>query len=155
MAVGIAAELLRKQTGKNSNWDEPIFYGNKEMTFKLFTFKGYRIRYLQLNKCKHSLEGVILFELPFDICQQTGFVQSACLKHILSKVHLHFHRQKFDHRRQQIKWRGGKYRRRVLWNALYLPTKSQKQKHDSKRVRKSRLNSIFCWKGKMLNSSCV
>lgn len=29
---------VEKTTRRNSSWDEPIFYGKKDMMFKLFTF---------------------------------------------------------------------------------------------------------------------
>lgn len=42
-----------KTNKKNSNWDEPILDGNKEMTFKWHF--GYWIQYLLFNKFKHFL----------------------------------------------------------------------------------------------------
>lgn len=67
-----------KTNKKNSDWDEPKLHGNKEMVFNYSLF-GYWIQYLMVNKFKHSPEDITIFELPFDICRQNWFVQSASL----------------------------------------------------------------------------
>lgn len=68
MAVGIAVGLLRKQTGETATEMSQSFMEIKRgcLNYSLF---GYQVRYLRLKKFKHSLEGIIIFELPFDICQ--------------------------------------------------------------------------------------
>lgn len=78
MAVGIAVELLRKQTRKTAVEMSQHFMEIKRWHLN-YSFLGYWMQYLLVNKFKYSLEDNITFELPFDICKQNCFVQSAGL----------------------------------------------------------------------------
>lgn len=99
---------VEKTNRRNSNWDEPIFYGNKERMFKLFTFwlpsSLFAVEKIQTLSWRHYNIWITIWYLPMKwFCSigmpQTYSVQSS---HSLSHTKIWSQKTRDKMKRRQI-----------------------------------------------------